>query len=134
VTHADMMLSSCWPLVDRAEGRLTATLDGWARDGLGGQVVVELKCSATERPACPWYWRTQVMAQLAVSGADYGLLVMGECWSAWHGNDGPVRVWLVERDEAQIDAIRAAVRDGWAAVEAARAGAAQEVADVAVAE
>jgi hypothetical protein len=68
-----------------------------------------------------------VQAQLAVSGADYGLLVCGEMWSAWHGNDGRVRVWLVERDEAQIDAIRAAVRDGWAAVEAARAGAAKEV-------
>lgn len=120
ITHADTLLRSCWPLADRRCPRLLATLDAWARDAMGCELVVELKCSATERPALPWYWRAQIIAQLAVSGADYGLLVCGEMWSAWHGNDGPVRVWLVERDEAEIAALRALVERGWQSVEEAR--------------
>lgn len=120
ITHADALLRCCWPIVDRRCPRLSATLDAWAVDELGAQVVIELKCSATERLHLPWYWRAQVLAQLAVTGADYGLLVCGEMWSAWHGQDGPVRVWPIERDEGEIDALRELVRRGWAEVEAAR--------------
>jgi len=120
ITHADALLRCAWPLVDRRCPRLAATLDAWAHDGIGSHVVLELKCSATERPQLPWYWRAQVLAQLAVAGADYGLLVCGEMWSAWHGQDGPVRAWPVERDEAQISALRELVRRGWAEVEMAR--------------
>lgn len=120
ITHADALLRCCWPMVDRRCPRLAATLDAWGTDELGAHVVIELKCSATERSQLPWYWRAQVLAQLAVTGADYGLLVCGEMWSAWHGQDGPVRVWPVERDEGEIDALRELVRRGWAEVEMAR--------------
>jgi len=125
VTHADMMLASCWPLVDRHQPRLTATLDAWARDAMGCEAVVECKCTATDRTSAPWYWVAQVQAQLAVSGADYGLLLVGEFWAAWHGNDGPVRVWAVERDETAIALIRELVARSWEAVEAARSAALQ---------
>jgi hypothetical protein len=120
LTHADAMLKSAWPLVDRACPHLTATLDAWGWDALDAEVVVELKCSASERRSLPWYWRDQTMAQLAVSGADYALLVCGEHWSAWHGNDGPIRVWRVERDEDAIGEIRDAVERGWKRVEEIR--------------
>jgi hypothetical protein len=117
VTHADSMLRCVWPLVDRQCRKLAATLDAWATDTLGGELVVELKCSASERRDLPWWWRAQVHAQLAVTGADYGLLVCGEHWASWHGNDGPIRVWPVERDESAIARIRDAAEVGWDIVE-----------------
>jgi hypothetical protein len=113
VQHSDSMLKCAWPLVDRHAPMLTATLDAWAWDSLGGELVVELKCSASERRDIPWHWRAQVMAQLAVTGADYGLLVCGEFWAAWHGNDGPIRCWEVQRNEDEIAVIRDAARRGW---------------------
>lgn len=117
VRHADVGMRCAMPWLDRHEPRLTATLDGWADDVLGQELVLELKCSASERRELPWYWRDQVQAQLAVTGAEWGVLVCGEMWSAWHGNDGPIRVWPVQRDEAVIADIRDAVRTGWAIVE-----------------
>lgn len=122
VTHADALLRCAWPLVDRHCPPLTCTLDAWARDTWGCELVAELKCSATERRELPWYWRDQLQAQLAVTGADYGLLVCGEYWSADYGHDGPVRVWPVQRDEDAIDEIRSAARVGWCMVEEARDG------------
>jgi hypothetical protein len=120
VTHADSLLKCCWPLVDRHAPMLSATLDAWCRDGIDSEIVVELKCSATARRECPWHWRVQVLAQLAVTGAAAGIVVCGEEWAAWHGNSGMVRAWRVGRDEAAIEAIRAAARQGWQMVERAR--------------
>ncbi len=120
VTHADTVLRCCWPMVDRHAPVLTATLDAWCRDGIDSDVVVELKCSATPRPEMPWHWRAQVIAQLAVTGADYGVLVCGEEWAAWHGNSGMIRAWRVERDDVEIEAVRKAARLGWSMVEEAR--------------
>jgi hypothetical protein len=82
--------------------------------------VIELKCSATPRPELPWYWRAQVIAQLAVTGAAYGVVVCGEEWAAWHGNSGMIRAWRVERDEVEIEAVREVARRGWSMVEGAR--------------
>lgn len=118
--HADAMLKSAWPLVDRHAPTLSATLDAWGWDALGAEFVVEIKCSATARPALPWWWRDQALAQLAVTGADFALLVCGEMWSAWHGNDGPIRVWLVERNEDEIGLIREVSRNAWQLVESMR--------------
>jgi hypothetical protein len=108
VRHSDVAMRCAMPWVDRFCPPLTATLDAWATDTLGAEVAVELKCSASERRELPWYWRTQMLAQLAVCG---------EQWAAWHGNDGPIRCWLVERDESAIDALRVAARAGWSMVE-----------------
>lgn len=120
IRHADAVPRCWWPLVDRHAPILTATLDAWATDYLGSALVVEIKCSMEECLELPWWWRWQVIAQLAVSGADYGLVVCGERWSAWHGDDGPVRVWLVERDEQEIEMVRDAARRGWAQVQGAK--------------
>lgn len=118
--HADALLKSAWPLCDRFAPNLSATLDAWGWDAIGSEFVVEIKCSATARPSLPWWWRDQVLAQLAVTGADFGLLCCGEFWSAWHGNDGPIRVWMVERNEAEIELIREVSRNGWRLVECMR--------------
>lgn len=120
ITHADALLKSAWPLVDRYAPSLSATLDAWAWDALDLELVVECKCSATERREIPWWWRDQVMAQLAVTGAAYGLLCCGEFWSHWSGNDGPIRVWRVDRNETEIAVIRDATTRGWQAVQEVR--------------
>jgi len=118
VRHADVGMRCAMPWLDRHEPRLTATLDGWACDVLDQELAIELKCSASERRELPWYWADQLQAQLAVTGAEWGVLVCGEMWSAWHGNDGPIRVWPVYRDERAIAEIRMSVCDGWTEVEA----------------
>lgn len=118
--HASTFLRSAQPLVDRHCHRLTSTLDGWARDMLDRDLVIECKCSASQRREISPWWVDQVQAQLAVTAADAGVLVCGEEWAAWHGNDGPIRSWLVERDERVIDEIREAVRLAWEMVEASR--------------
>jgi hypothetical protein len=123
VRHHDVSMRCAAPWVDRHCPILTATLDAWADDALGDECVIELKCSATEHRDLPWYWRTQIMVQLAVTGAPYGLVVCGENWAAWHGNDGPIRAWLVERDEAAIEVLRDTARRGWAMVEKAKGSA-----------
>jgi hypothetical protein len=110
-----------YPLVDRHCPRLTDTPDSWILDALDGMHVVQAKCSATEKPTLPWWWALQVQGEVAVQAADGGVLVCGEMWSAWHGNDGPVRSWPVERCEASIARIRAAVAEGWSIVERLRA-------------
>lgn len=125
VRHADVAMRCAMPWVDRHCPTLTATLDAWADDVLGEEVAIELKCSASERRDLPWHWRAQVQAQLAVTGAAYGLLVCGEQWAAWHGNDGPIRCWEVPRNEDEIAVIRDATRRGWEMVEAAKAEAAK---------
>lgn len=120
VRHADVAMRCAMPWVDRHCPMLTATLDAWADDVMGDEVAIELKCSASERTELTWWWQTQVLCQLAVTGAPYGLLVCGEQWAAWHGNDGPIRCWVIERDEVAITALREAARRGWQMVEDAR--------------
>lgn len=120
IRHSDVAMRCAMPWVDRHCPALTATLDAWGDDVLGNEVAIELKCSASERVDLPWYWQAQVMAQLAVTGASYGILVCGDQWAAWHENDGPIRSWLIDRDESVIAALREATRRGWAMVEEAR--------------
>lgn len=117
IQHADDAPLEWYPLVDRHCPALTCTPDAWCRDVLGQLVGIELKCSATERRQLPWWWRDQKMAQLAVTGEAYGLLVCGEFWAAWHGNDGTIRAWPVERDEDAIAEVREACTTGWEMVE-----------------
>ena len=47
-------------------------------------------------------------------------VVCGEFWAAWHGNDGPIRCWEVQRDEDEIAVIRDAARRGWEIVNSIR--------------
>ena len=122
IRHADVGMHCAMPWVDRYEPHLVATLDGWAEDVNDNELCIELKCSAYERTELPWYWRDQVQAQLAVSGAEWGVLVCGEFWAAWHGNDGPIRVWPVDRDERAIEEIREVVKGAWALVEKLKEG------------
>jgi hypothetical protein len=102
-----------YPLVDRHCPRLTDTPDAWIEDAIGGLHVIQAKCSASEKRDLPWWWALQVQGEIGVQAADGGILVCGEMWAAWHGNDGPVRSWPIERDERVIARIRAAVEEGW---------------------
>lgn len=116
-----------YPLVDRHCPALTCTPDAWMRDALDGLVKVEAKCTTRETREARWSWRVQVQAQLAVSGADSGVIVCGDGWAAsWRsenaeGPSGPIRSWPVLRDDAEIARIRAAVSEGWAIVERLKA-------------
>lgn len=121
VRHASVAPRCSLPWVDRHCTVLAATPDAWADDALGAELLVELKCSTTERRELPWHWMVQVQAQLAVIGAQWGLVVCGEYWAAEWAHDGPIRAWEVPRDEALIETIRDACREGWRRVEALRA-------------
>ena len=99
---------------------LAASLDAWARDALGDVVVVEAKCGHLDREACPWHWRAQVQAQLACTGLALGLVVFGQQWARSETARGPIVVWPVERDEAEIAEIRGACVRGWQMVETLR--------------
>jgi hypothetical protein len=129
VRHSDVAMRCATPWVDRHCPRLVATLDGWADDVIDDEVALECKCTASERRELPWIWRDQVQAQLAVSGAAWGLVICGEMWAAeWAEVPGPIRAWPVERDEKAIAEIRGAVERGWAEVERLRAAAEKEAA------
>jgi hypothetical protein len=124
VTHASIVPRELQAAVRDPEcPLLAASLDGWARDVLGELVVIEAKCGNKWRDALPWYWRAQVLAQLACTELDLGLVVCGQQWSRGLDVRGPIDVWPVERDEAAIAEIREAVRAGWRLVEALRGGA-----------
>lgn len=110
-----------YPLVDRHCPSLTDTPDSWIRDAFDGLHVVQAKCSASEKAQLPWWWALQVQGEIAVQAADAGVLVCGEFWAHWSGNDGPVRSWPVERSEPAIARIRAATREGWEIVERLKA-------------
>jgi hypothetical protein len=117
------------PLVDRMCPALCATPDAWCLDTFDAPVVVQIKCSYGARSELPWWWRVQVLAEIAVTGAEYGVLVCGEYWARERGappGDGPVRSWVVDRDERAIEEIRDAVREGWRVVEELRAMVAAE--------
>jgi hypothetical protein len=118
--HADAAPRSWWPLVDRHCPRLTCTPDGWARSVLGEDVLLEVKTTASACDAVRWYWRLQVQAQLAVTACDFAVLVLGEFWAAEWRDPGPVRAWVIERDEDDIARVRAWVEEGWQRVEALR--------------
>lgn len=120
LAHADTVPTEWLPLVDRECTRLACTPDAWGRDALGLLYAVEIKCSVTERPALPWYWALQLQGEIACLGADGGWLVCGEHWAAHHGQDGPIRAWEVERDDALIQQIREVCLNAWELVEKAK--------------
>jgi len=119
VTHASSVPEWMFPLRD-AHCRLAATPDAWAIDVFGDVVLVECKCPRQPRESIPWYWETQVQAQMAVTGHSSALLVCGQGWGWSLDAHGPIDVWPVQRDETAIAEIRDAVRKGWALVERAR--------------
>lgn len=122
ITHADSCPSEWWPLVDRHCPALLDTPDGWARAIDGSGLVIQAKCSMQEISSLPTHWRDQVMGELAVTGCDFGVLVCGEGWAApWWTEDGPIRVWFVQRNEDEIAQIRGAVRFGASCLESLRA-------------
>lgn len=105
------------PFPDRERAPFAATPDAYAHDVLGDHVAVELKCSVQAVLSPPAHYVAQLHVQMACMGAASGLLVVGQQWAAGWQADGPVAVWAVERDEALIEELRAAAREGWAAVE-----------------
>jgi hypothetical protein len=129
----DVLPIECAPLVDRHCPRLLATPDLWCRDVFGTLGVGDAKASLRpyrlphgQRPAgLPLWHRIQVHAQMAVTGAAWGVIVEGEAWSAaWlDGADGPegaVRTFLIERDDALVAEIRQVVTEAWGRVQAIR--------------
>lgn len=127
--HASVLPRRFWsPIRDPQCPHLAVSLDGGIDDVLGDEVVVEAKCGDPERdgPAwpkdgsCPWFWRTQVQAQLAATGCSMGVLVCGVGWA--YRDAAPIVVWPIERDEDEIAEIREAVVRGWSMVEKVRGG------------
>ena len=116
IRHADAAPKEWFPLVDREATMIAVTPDGWCRDMLNALVGIELKCSVYDGEALPWYWYDQKQAQMAACAEDWGVVVQGVRWSRTDLRDGPVRSWVVARDEARIASIRAVCKRAWADV------------------
>ncbi len=114
-----------YPLVDRHCHRLAATPDAWCRGPSGELIIVEAKCTAGHHSHVEWYWRVQLQAQIACTSAAAGVLVCGRGWVM--GSDSEPIGWIVERDDAEIERIRAVAIKAWADVERLREGADNEV-------
>lgn len=119
------------PLIDRYCPSLSATPDGWARDGVSRFVTIDAKCSyhpyrAKWEGGIPPHVFLQKQAQMSVCAADYGLVVEGEEWSATWKDDrglppGPVVTHRVDRDDDVIEEIRQAVTKAMGIVKGLRA-------------
>lgn len=98
-------------LRDSVEPRLSATPDAWYFDESGELVIVETKVTA-QRPwgGPPLDYQLQVQAQLAVTGAAHGTLVV------LHGGTA-LRMYPVPRHDGAIARIRCAVGEFWGYVE-----------------
>lgn len=115
------------PLVDWEERRLIDSVDGVALTWDNDLVVVQAKClrgtvgdlTGASDDELPWYWRLSMQGELAVTGASFGVVLVGEGWAGTNVDYDslPLRGFSVPRDEHQIARIRAAVRDGWAEIE-----------------
>jgi hypothetical protein len=121
VTHADAAPRESMPWTDRECWALTATPDAWCRGPSGELIAVEAKCTTDYPQQLAWYWRAQLLAQLAVMSAAAGALVCGPGWIFSSKITASQRAapisWLVERDEAEIARIRDVARFGWAVVQ-----------------
>lgn len=113
------------PLVDPRCAYLAATPDAMIRDAFGALVPVDTKCSVKPYGGAKWHHVCQIHVQADITSADYGLIVEGEGWSAeWRDHagepSGPIRTWVVERDDALMSEIREAAEEGWHRVECLR--------------
>lgn len=122
------------PVRDAKCPALAASLDAWAqkRDplGIGGEwIPIEAKCADILAMKCdglayathgepPWWWVTQVQAQMACSGAARAAIVYGPGWS--YGRNGLPEWWWIDRDESAITEIREVATEAWNAVERLR--------------
>lgn len=122
-THADAVPREWLPLVDRHCPRLSCTPDAWCRQS-GELVNVQIKTDVGggKRTITPW-WRSQVQAEMAVTGSARSLLLYGGGWACdWMDRRERPVAWVVERDEVEIERIRSAVIVGWNRVEQIMAG------------
>lgn len=129
IRHASTLPKQFFPFVDRHCPALAVTPDAWARALDGELCMIELK--TTYHPLAvvraPWHYLCQLQAEMAVCGARWGLLVMGEGWIAdepgqnWTPRPrGPIRAFAVGRDEAMIALVRTVATEGWRVVEQLR--------------
>ena len=113
------------PLVDRESPRLTATPDTLVRDVFGDLGCWDAKCSVHAYNELKEHHRIQVHAQMAVCNGQHGGIVEGEAWAAAfrdHAGEpiGAIVSRGMVRDEALIEELREAAREGWARVVEAR--------------
>lgn len=109
-----------WPLdsvvQDASCNRLTATLDAVATDAIGWPGVVEVKTTfrREELREPHWFWVTQVQAQLACTGYESGVIVVGDGWANPDAQllRDPIS-FDVERDEEMIKRIRTVCVRAW---------------------
>jgi hypothetical protein len=120
IAHADCAPREFYPLVDRECPVLTATPDGWCRGPSDELIAVEAKCTR-EHPGVviPWYWRSQLQAQIACMSAEAGILVCGPGWVV--GSNTSPMWWMLERNDDEIARIRRVAVRAWVDVERLRA-------------
>jgi hypothetical protein len=109
------------PIRDRLGAPIAASLDAVAMlDGpISRPVAIEAKCTRDGIAAIPWYWIAQLQAQLACSGYECGVIVVGEGWAA--GADSAPRWWPFNACPDWHARIRRVAVRAWTDVERLRA-------------
>lgn len=123
VEGLDPVLRCLSPAVDHECPELAASLDVLCLDLFGRLGVVDLKCSFKAYEQTKARHVVQLHAQMAVTGAEWGRIVEGVRWANpyFDGGSQPVRTHeVIERNDALVEEIRDACREGWAAVEKLR--------------
>jgi hypothetical protein len=127
--HSSSLPRSFLPFVDRRCHRIAVTPDAWARALDRELAMVSAKCTykPLSQGALPWHYVPQVQAEIGTCGARHGIVVVGEGWvdPSPERPGGPIRAFVVPRDEDMIALQRALATEAWAVVVELRALAAE---------
>lgn len=119
------------PRVDDKCHALSASVDVLARDYRSRLGAVDIKASYQPYDGIQPRHVVQLNVQMACTGATWATIVEARYWSNEWADDKPglrrvVTHPIIERDDALIDELRRAAREGWARVEAIRAAAQED--------
>lgn len=118
VTHSGTVPQEWYPLASRTVPNLLCSPDGWARDDFGDLVALDWKRSTRSGPSRESLerWKWQLVGQCLVTGAAYGMDVVGIGWIEAGAPTDSVSVWRVEPTKKEFELVEKWVTKVWAMV------------------
>lgn len=118
VAHSGIVPQEWYPLASRTVPNLLCSPDGWARDDFGDLVALDWKRSTRRGPSRESleHWKWQLVGQCLVTGAAYGMDVVGIGWVEAGAPTDSVSVWRVEPTKKEFELVEKWVTKVWAMV------------------